>query len=424
MVEAVLHRRLRAVVGDEDIRVVGQAPNDLAPLLVPEVDGQALLVAEDVLRERVPVVVEEKLGPPERPVVAHRIARGGLDMDHVGSHVAEEHPRPRPEVDVRPLDDPETAQRPARAHEAPSPPSAPCRSARHDMVRPARNASKAACRSGLPIAATFSSAAAAWLESRSCIVGPQRGLRQPHSLLGEVEDPLAELGRRLLERAGRDDARDETDLGRLRRIDLRREIEDLLGAAQADHEGEELRRSPPVAAADLRPVEEEVRGLVGEHEVGEEGHLGATSDAGSLDREDDGLAEADDDVRDADHPLEEVRPPGRLVREDGLGHLDVAARAERTPGAADDDDADRLVGTGFPQRLQELVVRLHAEGVELLGPVERDRRDAAVGAVAEVLVRRGRQSLLKMSDPLSMIATMTPAAVMPIITSATQATCG
>ena len=252
----------------------------------------------------------------------------------------------------------------------------------------------------------------------------KRGLRQPDSLLGEVEDPLAHLGRRLLERPGRNDACDEPDLGRLLRIDSRREIENLLGAAQADHEGEELRRSPPVAAADLRPVEEEVRGLVGEHEVGEESHLRTAADAGSVDREDDRLPEADDDVRDADHPLEEVRPPGRLAREDGLGHLDVAARAERTPGAAHDHHADRLVGTGFPQRLQELVVRLHAEGVELLRPVERDRRDAAVGAVLDVLVRRGRQSLLKMSDPLSMIATRTPAAVMPIITRATQATCG
>ena len=119
-----------------------------------------------------------------------------------------------------------------------------------------------------------------------------------------------------------------------------------------------------------------------------------------------------------------MRSPGRLAREDGLGHLDVAAGTERTPGAAHDHHADRLVGTGFPQRLQELVVRLHAEGVELLRPVERYRRDAAIGAVLDVLVRRGRQSLLKMSDPLRVIATRTPAAVMPIITMATHATCG
>ena len=189
--------------------------------------------------------------------------------------------------------------------------------------------------------------------------------------------------------------------------------------------GKELRRSPPVASADLRPVEDEVRGLVGEHEVGEESHLRTSADAGSVDREEDRLLEADDDVRDADHPLEEVRSPGLLAREDGLGHLDVAAGTERTPGAAHDHHADPLVGTGFPQRLQELVIRLHAERVELLRPVERDRRDAAVGAVLDVLVHaRARQSLLKMSDPLSMIASRTPAAVMPIITMATHATCG
>ena len=117
-------------------------------------------------------------------------------------------------------------------------------------------------------------------------------------------------------------------------------------------------------------------------------------------------------------------PPRRLARENGLGHLDVAAGAERASCAAQDHHADRLVCSGGPERSQELLVGLHAEGVEPVRAVERDRRDAALAKVVEILVRRERQSLLKMSEPLIRIATMTPAAVTPIITSETQATCG
>ena len=106
-----------------------------------------------------------------------------------------------------------------------------------------------------------------------------------------------------------------------------------------------------------------------------------------MDREHDGLPEPDDDIRDSDHPVEEVRPRCRLARQHGLRHLDVAAGAEGAARAADDYDADRLVGAGELQGAAELLERLHAQRIELVRPVEPDRGDTVVRPVVDVLVR-------------------------------------
>ena len=106
----------------------------------------------------------------------------------------------------------------------------------------------------------------------------------------------------------------------------------------------------------------------------------------------DGLPERKDHIRATDHPPEEVLAARVLAGEHRLGHLEVAARAERPSGSPDDDDARGLVGTRRPQRGRELLVRLHAEGVELLRAVEGDRRDAVARLVVDVLVHHASGS--------------------------------
>ncbi len=68
----------------------------------------------------------------------------------------------------------------------------------------------------------------------------------------------------------------------------------------------------------------------------------------------------------------------------------VAARAERLrPLAGEDDDADLGVLAGQLERGGDLDQRLRPEGVEDLGPVDRDLGDPVGLLVADVLVLAG-----------------------------------
>ena len=67
--------------------------------------------------------------------------------------------------------------------------------------------------------------------------------------------------------------------------------------------------------------------------------------------------------------------------------LDVAARAERAPGAGDHDGADGVASCAARERVGQLAVGVEGERVQALGPVEPDRGDAVVLGVAEVLGR-------------------------------------
>ena len=57
---------------------------------------------------------------------------------------------------------------------------------------------------------------------------------------------------------------------------------------------------------------------------------------------------------------------------------DVAAGGERRARAGQDDEADGVVGAELLEHAGELVAREHRDAVQLVGDVERDRRDAAV----------------------------------------------
>ena len=173
-------------------------------------------------------------------------------MDHVGAHVAEEHPGARAEVDVRPLDDPDTAQGGTGSGRVSSRPSPRllAGSARHDIGAPSRKASNAACRSGLPSAATLSSAAAAWLVSRSCIVGRSAAFvsRSPSSERSRIRSQISAVASSSSP-AGTTRVTSPSSAARLAST-RSREIEQLLRLPQPDHEREQLRRPhqlpPPI----------------------------------------------------------------------------------------------------------------------------------------------------------------------------------
>src|SRR5262249_58219069 len=75
--------------------------------------------------------------------------------------------------------------------------------------------------------------------------------------------------------------------------------------------------------------------------------------------------------------LERVVPPGVFT----TTAADVEADAEAAPGPAQQDHTGRGVLVGAPEHLLEREPHLHRQGVELVGPVERDDADLAVGFV-------------------------------------------
>ena len=77
----------------------------------------------------------------------------------------------------------------------------------------------------------------------------------------------------------------------------------------------------------------------------------------------------------------------------GLESGDVAAGAERAAGASQHDDAHVVVGTGHVHGLVDLVRHDVRPGVQLLGTIERDRRDAVADVVQDLLVRHVRSPL-------------------------------
>jgi hypothetical protein len=62
----------------------------------------------------------------------------------------------------------------------------------------------------------------------------------------------------------------------------------------------------------------------------------------------------------------------------------MSVPAEKAPaGAGEDHHADIVVGIGPVERVEHLVDHRIAEGVELIGPRQRDRRDAVLHAVID-----------------------------------------
>src|SRR6185312_2929290 len=66
---------------------------------------------------------------------------------------------------------------------------------------------------------------------------------------------------------------------------------------------------------------------------------------------------------------------------------EIVARAERSPRRFEDDDTDAPVGLSFLHRVEQLAAQLVREGIELLGPVQRDDREPLVLLIDDVVVR-------------------------------------
>ena len=94
---------------EHDVRALGEAQEEVAPVGLREVERDEPLVAPERLEP-------EPLAVLARPVPARRVdARRVLDLDHVGAVVGEEHPGERRREERRRLDDADAFER-LRAH--------------------------------------------------------------------------------------------------------------------------------------------------------------------------------------------------------------------------------------------------------------------------------------------------------------------
>src|SRR5712675_1773627 len=94
LVETHVYENSGAEILDQDIAAGDQFGQHLAALFVPQVEGQRSLVAVETSEVPAEPVADDTL-------LAHRIALAGcLDLDHLGSHVAEDHRAERPGEDA------------------------------------------------------------------------------------------------------------------------------------------------------------------------------------------------------------------------------------------------------------------------------------------------------------------------------------
>ncbi len=100
------HRR-RADVVHEDVGVAAQFQHGVAPGRLLHVEHHAALVAVDLQIDRA------HAGAAHRAAGAHDVARGRLDLDHVGAVVAEDLGRERPHQHGRHVDDAHALERAA-----------------------------------------------------------------------------------------------------------------------------------------------------------------------------------------------------------------------------------------------------------------------------------------------------------------------
>ena len=227
--------------------------------------------------------------------------------------------------------------------------------------------------------------------------------RGPHDLLrhlhaeGRVPGDLCGLGvRDPGEGVGGDDVDDEADAVRLLGVDDATGEHELLGPGGADDAGEEPARADVAGAepdADEGGVEPRLGG--GEADVAAQDEGEPASAGGTVDRCDDRLAEAPelgDERGDLLLDGEALLDPATAVS--GRRGLAVAAEveagAEPAPCAGEDDHPAVGVASRFVERVVEGRDEAGVHGVEPVGPVEGDRRDARRVAGFEQDGRFGR----------------------------------
>src|SRR4029077_11885751 len=89
------------------------------------------------------------------------------------------------------------------------------------------------------------------------------------------------------------------------------------------------------------------------------------------------------------HAIEDAVPeaheagPFVGIRRELAHRLEVGARAEGAAGRGEGDDAHRRVSLHRRAHRVEILEQTGADGVELVGPVENDTRDAVLGRVGD-----------------------------------------
>ena len=83
------------------------------------------------------------------------------------------------------------------------------------------------------------------------------------------------------------------------------------------------------------------------------------------------------------------RPAPRVAVERVGAGGEVGAGAEAAAGAGDDDGAHIVVLVGRVEGVDQLLLHRAVEGVELVGPVQRDGEDLIVDLVLDGLIRHG-----------------------------------
>ena len=170
------------------------------------------------------------------------------------------------------------------------------------------------------------------------------------------------------------DTLDEADAFGLSRVQWPAAEEDLRGALAADHAGKQPGDAVLRHQAEAAERRDEARGRRGEAHVTGEGNDESESRSRAIHRHDDG-----------DPHVEcsggEVIP--RCLRDEpleGLGSLgqdgEIRSRAEAAPRARDDSDPNAWVSVCLSQGSRVGRTHVGGEGVEPLGSVQCDERDA------------------------------------------------
>ncbi len=146
----------------------------------------------------------------------------------------------------------------------------------------------------------------------------------------------------------------------------------------------------------------------GDADIHRELHGDADADGGAVHRRDHGLQAFEDPQRHlaaavahlriavvdraAGEPLH--RPAPRVaVKRVGAGG-EIGAGAEAAACAGHDDGADIVVLVGGVERVDHFLLHRAVEGVELVGPVQRDGENLIVDLVLDGLIRHGVVSFL------------------------------
>ena len=186
------------------------------------------------------------------------------------------------------------------------------------------------------------------------------------------------------ERFGIDHAADQAPFERGGRIDHIARVEKFGRACFAD----DPRQDPgPAIAGDDTQLEEgdaELRAVAGDAHIGEAGKIAAKPDRRSVDRSDQRYTQR---IERAQHLVDVVAVAVRYFRRcpaEGPGpflhRLDVAARAERSSGARQDDAAHRHIGIDRVAGSSEgIAIAGRAERVHRIGSIERQRGDVVGG---------------------------------------------